>query len=257
MRGATAEFTEYRPYRQGDDPKRLDWKLLARTDRAYLRITNDSATLETIIIVDASASMAFPAESLAKWSQSCRLTVGLASVAHGAGDPVGVLVAHAKGSVALSPKTRRGVVAEIARVLGDVEPSGDAPLAPLLRTARRSSRLVIVTDLLGDVETLLPRAREFTVEGDLYVAHVVAREELEPGTTPILATDPESPHLRRPLVEGTRDEYLRGFALWRDQMARSWRAAGATYAEIITDEPTEHAIRRITSARSPAPRRIA
>src|SRR6266851_3149666 len=46
-RGTAVEFTEYRPYRQGDDPRRLDWKLLARTDRAYLRLTDDQAVLPT------------------------------------------------------------------------------------------------------------------------------------------------------------------------------------------------------------------
>src|SRR3990172_6521269 len=60
LHGLSAEFTEYRPYRQGDDPRRLDWKLLARTDRAYLRLTNDRATLGTLLVVDASASMAYP-----------------------------------------------------------------------------------------------------------------------------------------------------------------------------------------------------
>src|SRR5918912_411906 len=87
MRGLSPEFTEYRPFRQGDDARRLDWKLLARTDRAYLRITRDRATLGTVVIVDASASMAFPVETLAKWGQACRLAVGLLAVAHAAGDP--------------------------------------------------------------------------------------------------------------------------------------------------------------------------
>src|SRR5919206_2104720 len=59
MRGISPEFTEYRPFRQGDDARRLDWKLLARTDRAYLRVTRDRATLGTVVVVDASASMAF------------------------------------------------------------------------------------------------------------------------------------------------------------------------------------------------------
>src|SRR5581483_7426243 len=64
--GIALEFTEYRPYRQGDDPRRLDWKLLARTDRAYVRLTDDHTVLPTTIVVDASASMAYPAATLGK-----------------------------------------------------------------------------------------------------------------------------------------------------------------------------------------------
>src|ERR671939_757841 len=98
MRGVAAEFTEYRPYRQGDEPRRIDWKLYARSARAYVRLATERATLPTMIVVDATASMAFPAESLGKWALAAELAVGLAAVAHAAGDPVGLAVAHARGA---------------------------------------------------------------------------------------------------------------------------------------------------------------
>ena len=41
VRGTTAEFVEHRPYRQGDEPKKIDWKLVARTDRVYIRLSQD------------------------------------------------------------------------------------------------------------------------------------------------------------------------------------------------------------------------
>ena len=59
-RGTAAEFTEYRVYRKGDEVRRLDWKVLARTDRAYVRLTEDQAVLPTTVVLDASASMAYP-----------------------------------------------------------------------------------------------------------------------------------------------------------------------------------------------------
>src|SRR5687768_18613293 len=92
LRGVSPEFTEYRPYRQGDDPRRLDWKLLARSDRAYIRLADDHSVLATTIVVDASASMAFPTATLGKWRTACALAVGLAAVAHAGGDPVGLIV---------------------------------------------------------------------------------------------------------------------------------------------------------------------
>src|SRR5258708_18011859 len=87
LRGNSSEFSEFRPYRQGDDPRRLDWRLLARSDRAYVRLTTDRATFSTTVIVDASASMAFPQPARDKWRLARELVVGLASVAHGEGDP--------------------------------------------------------------------------------------------------------------------------------------------------------------------------
>src|SRR3954468_9742155 len=79
MRGTSAEFTEYRLYRQGDDARRIDWRLLARSDRAYIRLATDRAVLPTTIVIDASSSMAFPLASNAKWHQAQQLAIGLAA----------------------------------------------------------------------------------------------------------------------------------------------------------------------------------
>ena len=246
LRGLSAEFTEYRPYRQGDDPRRLDWKLLARTNRAYLRITSDRATLGTILLVDASASMAFPSGSHEKWRQACRLTMGLAAVAHASGDPVG-LVAAARETARVEPRTRRGVLGEIARVLGITGPAGAPPLAPLLAELRGTPRVAIVSDFLGDADELLRRARELAAGGtEVHAIHVVAREELSPEQSAFLATDPEVPGLQRPLIEETRGAYVRAFDEWRLATARAWRAGGAAFTEVVTDEPAARAVRRVT-----------
>ena len=241
LRGSSAEFTEYRAYRQGDDPRRLDWKLLARTDRAFLRITNERATLPTLIAVDASASMRFEA----KWETACALAVGLAGVAHAAGDPVGLLVSGASPR-RLPLRARRGVVGDFVRTLDSVEPAGSADLIELIRESRPSGRLAVLTDLLGDAASLLRAAGEQAVRGvEVVLAHVVAREELDPPTGARLAEDPEDDALKRPLTLLTREAYLASFGAWRADMARAWRAAGAKYVEVTTDEPAEKAVRRI------------
>lgn len=248
LRGASAEFTEYRAYRQGDDPRRLDWKLLARTDRAFLRITNERATMPTLFVLDASASMAFPEDTRAKWQQACRLVVGLAAVAHGAADPVGIVVPGTPRR-ALPLRARGGVVGEVARLVDGIAPAGDAPLAPVVREAARAARLVIVTDLLGDAPALLRAAREQWTRGtDVVCVHVVARAELEPPVTAALAEDPERPELRRALVGATKDGYRAAFAAWRAEQARLWASSGARYVEVTDDEPGERAVRRVVGA---------
>jgi uncharacterized protein (DUF58 family) len=248
QRGISPEFTEYRPYRQGDDPRRLDWKLLARTDRAFLRITNDRATLGTMLLLDASASMAFPLGTQGKWRQACRLAIGLAAVAHAAGDPVGALVAGPGGIAQLAPRTRRGVVAEAARLLESVAPEGRATLLPALSIVRPAQRIVLLSDFLADDHELLRDARERIIAGaEIIVAHIVAREELDPGRAAAIAVDPEAPELKRPLADETREEYRAAFAAWRAEQARAWRDAGASYFEVATDEGADHAIRRIAS----------
>ena len=253
LRGVSAEFTEYRPYRQGDEPRRIDWKLLARSNRAYIRLANDRSVLTTVVVADASASMAFPEATRSeapwgKWEQCRRLTIGLAAVAHADGDPVGAVVPTERGAWQMEPRTRRGVVAEIARALSQTTPGGTPPLAPAVRAVRPGARVAIVSDFLGDADDVLAAARVRLAAGwEVFAVHVVARDELEPPARAFLASDPEDPSVERPLVEETRREYEAAFARWRDELAAAWRAAGGSYTMVVAEEATERAVRRIAT----------
>jgi uncharacterized protein (DUF58 family) len=202
--------------------------------------------LPTTLLLDASSSMAFPLATHAKWQQARQLAIGLAAVAHAGGDPVGVAVHDDMGGMRiLPPRTRRSVVSEIARVIDAAEPDGTEPLAPTL-AALRSPRIAIITDLLGDADELLRAASVHVVGGgEVHLVHIVAREELNPPRRALLAADPEAPSLQRLLVDSTRRTYLEAFGEWRASMARRWRAAGASYVEVATDEEPARAVRRI------------
>lgn len=248
LRGAAPELSEYRPYRQGDEAKRIDWRLLARSDRAYIRLADDRSVLPTMLVVDASASMAFPARSLDKWRLACLVTVGLAAVAHASRDPVGLVVVSGDGVRRLAPRTRRGVVGEIARTLEAVAPRGSASLAPAVAGAERGARgrVVVVSDFLGDADDARRAAGERAAAGgEVHAVHVVASEELDPPARPMLAVDPEDPAIVRPLVADARVEYLERFAAWREQLAASWRGEGLGYTLAVTSEPPARAVRQV------------
>jgi uncharacterized protein (DUF58 family) len=244
--GVSAEFTEYRAYRQGDDTNRIDWKLLARSNRAYIRLSNDRTVLSTMILVDASGSMAYPVATLEKWQFARGVALGLAAATHGGADPVGLLVATAEGPRRLPPRTRRGVVYEVATVLNDITPAGNPDLAPLLPMLRTAGRVAIVSDFLGDSDELLKIAAQLQVAGrEVHAVHVIHANELNPPRRTTLLTDPEDADFKRPMTEATRRRYLTNFGEWRDQLARDWRMAGAYYTAVVTNEPVARAVRRV------------
>jgi uncharacterized protein (DUF58 family) len=250
VRGTSAEFVEYRPYRQGDDPRRIDWKLLARTDRVYTRLSEEHAILPTVVVVDASASMAFPPKTLDKWEFARRLAVALAAVARHRGDPAGLVVVGEDGMRVIPPQTRRTVLEEMMRAL-DVAPAGSPALAPAAAEAfRLGRRVVLITDFLGDAEALLASAKAAMASGrEVYAVHVVDPGELDPDPKKLLVTDPEAPSIRRPLPARVRREYQRRFGEWRERLAREWRRAGAVYAMVVPGaEPLRRTVRRITEA---------
>ena len=254
-RGASPEFSEYRIYRQGDDPRRIDWRLLARSDRAYIRLANERAVLSTMLVVDASASMAFPTDSLAKWAIARQLAVALSAIVHADGDPVGVMISAEGDPRGLSPRTRRGVTAEIARLLDSTTPAGSTDLGRGAAAARGTGRVVIISDFLSDAGSVLRVAREHIVAGgEAHAVHVVSRAELEPPSAAMLATDPEDPDVRRPLVTATRAQYQSAFEQWRAALAADWHAAGASYTMVADDEPADRAVRRIVAPDEPARR---
>jgi uncharacterized protein (DUF58 family) len=228
LRGAAPELSEYRLYRQGDDPRRLDWKLLARTDRAYIRLAEDRSLLATWFIVDASASMAFPEDTKAKWKLAVDVTLPRTPA-----------------------RSRRGTLGEMASTLQAVEPAGGAVLAPLLADARPGVRVVVVSDFLGDEEQTRTAASALVAANcDVHGVHVVAGEELDPSAPAIRAIDPEDASITRAFDAALRSRYVANFGAWRDGVAAAWRHAGATWTVVTTDEDPALAVRRVIGASS-------
>jgi uncharacterized protein (DUF58 family) len=266
LRGISAEFTEYRPYRQGDDLRRIDWKLFARSDRAYIRLSNDRAILPTMIVLDASASMAFPVASNAKWALAAQLGVALGAVARNSGDPVGLVVAPGEDPLPASrfplpasrlplllpPRTRRTVTHEIIRAVSGTRPGGSGPLAPSVSIAAQyGGRLAIVTDFLGDTEELLSVASRLVAAGrEVHAVHVIAPEEIDPPREAAMVSDPETSSVRRALTGDTRESYIAAYSAWRERTAHDFSEAGVAYSTAVVGEETpDHLIRRITAPR--------
>lgn len=252
QRGTSGEFTEYRLYRQGDDPRRLDWKLLARSNRAFVRLTDDRALVPTWIVADASASLAFPAEGATprptKWDLLRAVAIGLAAVAHAGADPVGLLVASGNGA-RLTPRTRRGTVREISRALHETHCVGSGAIAPLLAPLTANCRIVVLSDLLGDLdETLTAVSRLIVAGAQVDCIHIVAVEELDLPDGSWVAVDPDARELApRPVHQSTRAEYRRAFDAFRKEAARRWRATGAGYVEARTDASAARIVRHVVS----------
>lgn len=249
LRGSAPELSEYRVYRQGDDPRRIDWRLLARSDRAYIRLAEDRSIVSTLIIVDATASMAFPPRALGKWKAACDLAIGLAAIAHTSRDPVGLVIVGGGGLRQLPPRTRRGIVGEIARALDAAVPLGTAAIAPALASTRPRTRIAIVSDFLGDADEVRRRAGEVAAAGgEVHAVHVVAEEELAPPTRSMLAVDPEDRSISRPFVADARAMYLERFGGWRGQLAAAWRGEGLSYTLAPTAEPASRVVRRVAAS---------
>lgn len=249
LRGRAPELSEYRLYRQGDDPRDLDWKLLARSDRPFIRLADDRAIHETWFVVDASASMAFPESGWDKWRCACAITIGLASIAQRSGDPVALLVPGAHAAAQLAPTTRRDAVVAIERALAALTPSGNHDMAWALAHLPSGARLVVITDLLGDEAGLRTAASgHFARGGEVLVIHLLSRSELELDPRLALVHDPERPETLHPVDPGSVTGYAHALGAWLDACRDQWVGLGATYARATAEDDPARIIRAVIEA---------
>ena len=107
-------------------------------------------------------------------------------------------------------------------------------------------RVVILSDFLGDADATRRAAEALVASGsDVHAVHVIASEELELPRESALYTDPEDATLVRPFDPEAQRAYAERFGAWREESARAWRLAGATYTEVVTREDAARSVRRI------------
>jgi uncharacterized protein (DUF58 family) len=137
-RGAGVEFSEYRAYAPGDEWRRVDWKLMARADRYFVREAERDSHVAVWLVLDATASMAEPSRSLEGLDKLAyaRVVLGcIAAIAQRQGDAFGLLVL-ADGRAHFTPAARgpRQLQRVLAQ-LGRVQASGAMPAADALRSS--------------------------------------------------------------------------------------------------------------------------
>ncbi|MFN0244878.1 MAG: DUF58 domain-containing protein [Planctomycetota bacterium] len=239
--GAGEEFVGFRPYALGEDLRQLDWSLLARSDRAYVRVMRRESSEHWLVRLDATASMGAGVPSKLQLGAELALALGALGLDAGASVRVEVVT---DGRVASALTVRaRPALTRLRALLESTCADGAHAHAPL--RARHSAQRVFMLGDFADVQaasmlaTVPPRT-------ELTIVQLVARHELAPPAGPVRWVDPETgEELALDLDERARAPYL---ARLGTELER-WRAAcarrGVKHAWIATDTPFELALARI------------
>ncbi len=244
--GFSVEFTEYRPYVKGDDPRHIDWKVAARTDRHYIKKYEDETNLRCQLLLDQSRSMSYGSRSeLRKSDYAATLAATLAMFLMKQGDAVGLttfgehLVEH------IPPRNRPG---HLRRLLVELEKPSElqgtslqTSLQSLAELLRRRGLIVLISDLLAPLETLERQLSQLAVQGhDVALFHVMDRNELE-------FEFPEAAQFRG--MEGgeqlfvnpaaARAMYLQRHAAHLAAVKRVCERHRITYRLAVTDQPLD------------------
>jgi uncharacterized protein (DUF58 family) len=156
--GFSVEFSEYRPFSEGDDPRTIDWKLFARSDRYYIKKFEDETNRRCYLVVDQSQSMRHGTVGYSKLNYARTLAATLAYYWNQQRDAVGLITFDQTIADVLPARYRTGQMKRILTMLSR-ESAGaatdlEAPLKHLAEIVRHRSLIVIISDFLVPPEPL-------------------------------------------------------------------------------------------------------
>ncbi|MCA1685206.1 MAG: DUF58 domain-containing protein [Planctomycetia bacterium] len=243
--GFNVEFASYREYAHGDDLRRLDWRVFARSDRHYVKQYEEESNARVTFVMDASASMNYRGKKapLSKFDYGATLVVSLAMLLARQQDPVGLVLFDEAANTALPPGATQSQVNVIAGLLAACVPARKTELGGLLRSlsgqARRRGLIVVVSDLFTDMDAVYDGLNRLKFLGhEVLVLQVLDRDETElPFDGPTVFHDIEGDEELFAEPTAFRQAYRRAMQDFLDGVGTECGARGYDHVRFFTDEP--------------------
>ena len=240
-RGQSVEFADFRDYSLGDDLRQLDWNVLARLEKLFIKLYVEEEDVTISFLIDCSASMAAgnpPKLLFAKRAAAALGYIGLASE-----DRVAVTALAGRAGrrqVALRGSGRVFRLLSALSSIGSADGATDLAAAARHAGAQLSGRgvVVLISDLLDPAADKI--IRELAATGsELIVLHVLSPDELDPSMEgDVRLVDVESGDGLDVTIDlATIDDYKVRLAAWQESLADLAAKRGATYVPISTDLP--------------------
>jgi uncharacterized protein (DUF58 family) len=181
--GFSAEYLDHRAYAPGDEVRNLDWKLLARTDKYFVKLFEDETNLRAYLLLDCSASMAFQSGGLSKLAYGSYLAAALAYLMLHQNDAVGLVLFDSEVRQFLPPRARPTQFRQVLDYLESPPVGGDTDVGTILHEVaervRRRGLVIVISDLLDDVDKVAGGLQHFRHNGhEVVVFQVMDDAEL-------------------------------------------------------------------------------
>ena len=163
--GFNVEFSEYREYSPGDDLRYLDWRVLARSDRLFIKQFEAETNLNCYLLLDNSGSMDFTTNSQTRLDYGACLAAAIGLLMLRQGDHVGLVTFDNAVGHFIPPRGNAGHFGTIVEALERVKPGKDTDISSVLHEiaerVRRRSMVIIISDFFDDVERILRGLQHF------------------------------------------------------------------------------------------------
>ncbi|MEZ6128266.1 MAG: DUF58 domain-containing protein [Planctomycetaceae bacterium] len=253
--GFSVEFSEYRQYAQGDDPRFLDWKLFARTDRSYIRLFEDETNLRCYIVADYSRSMSFGSPGYTKHDYGRTIAASLAWMLNRQGDAVGLSLFDERVRMVVPARYRPGQLRRIMVTLEEPTSGHETnPECALEHAARRLNKrgfVVLISDLLAPVEQFEAGLKLLRGCGhDVVVFQVLDPVELNLRIDgPRLFEDLETKEKIYADPKDAEATFVKRITEHNDAVEATCQKLGAAFVRTVTNEPLEVTLTEFLHAR--------
>ncbi len=251
--GFSAEFSEYRPYTVGDDLRRLDWKLFARSDRYYIKQFEDETNRRCYLVLDQSRSMEYGSLEYAKIEYARTLAATLAYFLTLQRDSVGLMTFDQQVGEFISARQRPGhfrrlLVALSRPVQGTGTDLGE-PLQQIAALVRRRGLIVLISDMLASIDTLRTNLAYLRSRGhEVLIVRILDPAEVDLQiAAPSMVVDLESGREIYLDPEAARNSYAQRFAEHQRELQSICDSLGVDLYQINTDHSLENALFQLVS----------
>ncbi len=181
--GFSVEFSEYRPYIPGDSTRNIDWKLLARTDRYYVKLFEEETNLKAYLLLDCSGSMGYGSGKITKLQYGKYLCAALTYLMLKQRDSVGLVTFDEQIHTYIPPRSVFGYLHVILKELDTLKPGKKTNISTtfheLAERIKRRGLIIIVSDLMDDVNEIVDSLKHFRHrKHELIVFHTLDPMEL-------------------------------------------------------------------------------
>ncbi len=246
--GFSTEFAEYRQYMPGDDLRYLDWKLLGRTDRYYIRKYRADTNAQLHVVIDTSGSMSYGSGAVTKLQYARFLGAAAAYLANRQQDAVGLIAFDDRVRVHIPALNRTGHMRTIFGRMEQLQPGGETRLSTVLHEAAerigRRGIVVILSDLYDDPEAIVKAVQHLRFRGnDVMVFHLLDRNEVDFNfAEPVLLEDAETEEQIHVLPELVSEGYRQAIAGHIERLREGLAGIRTDYELLTTDRPLDQAL---------------
>jgi len=234
MLGMSVDFAEHRAYMPGDDVRRIDWRLFARTDRLYVKEFEADTNANLHLLLDVSRSMDFGSGAVTKLEYAKFLAASLAYLSRRQRDRIGLITFDNEIVEAIPPSIRHfnTVLHALDRITAGGVSNYREPLAKIALNLGRRSLVVLISDLYDTPDRLLGAINQLRHRGnDLIVFHLLDPQELNLDLGDVSSVEDLESGINLPLAtDQFRDQYRQ---LIRDHRAELERRFGANQIDYI------------------------